>query len=148
MSATSTTVTDPDGNQTVHDFLPDAPPAYQCTGHANQVRTYQGSQATGTLLKTVTTDYQRVVNPFYVYTNVSDTYVPIRTTTIWPDGKQAKTEQTPDSGQPYTFYDYSIDVNNPTTSTQYALLGQTLQSEDFDYGSGAPGAKLSTKVIP
>jgi hypothetical protein len=78
------TITDPQGNQTV----------YTVNGllvsksyHETQVRFYQGSTSSGTLLKTISTDYLTATNPFYGCKAPRPmNVVPIRVTTSWPNG--------------------------------------------------------------
>src|SRR5262249_62187685 len=86
------TVTDPLGSDTVHVIsgLFGGPSLYE-----TQTRSYQGSKSSGTLLKTVNTDYSYSSNPFdslgpNVNPPTAINVMPIRVTTIWPNGQTSK----------------------------------------------------------
>jgi RHS repeat-associated protein len=141
------TVTDPLGDDTVH----------QITGffggaslYETQTRYYQGSQSSGTLLKTVNTDYSYSSNPFdelgpNVNPPTAINVVPIRVTTIWPNGQTTKEEKDYDSA--FTFRN-PLWGTSPTgttlnTATYPATLGTVSARREFGYGSGAPGGLLT-----
>jgi RHS repeat-associated protein len=135
------------GNDTVHQITGffGGPALYE-----TQTRFYQGSQASGTLLKTVNTDYSYSSNPFdalgpMVNPPTAINVVPKRVTTIWPNGQTSKVETDPDSG--FTFHDptwgLSIYPPQPGQSATYSgTLGTTVARREFDYGSGGAGNLL------
>jgi hypothetical protein len=67
--------------------------------HEIQTQYYKGSYTSGTLLKTIGTDYQTLPNPFAIYSDCpTSPEVPIRVTATWPDGVASKVE-THEQGQ-------------------------------------------------
>jgi RHS repeat-associated protein len=126
----STVVTDPMGNDTAHSFT-----TFDCGVYETQVKSYQGSATSGTLLKTVQTDYNTTyfANPMPLGTPVLNIY-PIRTTTTWPNGKVTKVEKDYDAG-------FTCLYCNGRTNAQY---GNVVAEREYDYGSGAPGSLLRT----
>ncbi|HET7108345.1 MAG TPA: RHS repeat-associated core domain-containing protein [Candidatus Acidoferrum sp.] len=129
-SASGTIVTGPaPGNdQTVHAMA-----TYGTCGYYEiQTNFFQGSATTGTLLKTIKTDYIHTANP-YVGLNAPDVNVfPIRTTTIWPNGKTTKIEK-----------DYDSNFHGSAGTFSY---GQVTAVREYDYGTVAntPGPLLRT----
>jgi RHS repeat-associated protein len=112
---------------------------------------YKSSVAAGVLLKTVQTDYQSMVakknSPF----GIGQTVVPIRTTTIWPNGQQSKTEQDYDGG--FTSYDTLYDpsgnwAGGTCNSCGGSLYGQVITTREYDLGSSAPGPLMRTTSTP
>ncbi len=101
------TVTDPKGNDAVHVMTG----ANSSGFHETQRQIFQGSSGAGTLLKTVTTDWQTIRNTYSI-----TSWFPIRETKTWANGKTSKVEK-----------DYN------------ATYGQVLAKREYDYGSGAPG---------
>jgi len=131
----STTVTDPEGNDTRHIFSSIQPTAE--SQFETQVLSYQGSVAGGTLLKTVKTDYQSQLAPVQVGgANVVSYAVPIRWTTTWaePDNRVTKHERDWDYG-----FTYQIGSN-----IYDSIFAQPIADRDYDYGQGAPGPLLRT----
>ena len=132
-----TLVTDPMGNDTTASMGGTCPAeAYVC-----QTQYYTGSHSSGTLLKTVTTQYSYMADPYTVYTGLSAVYanvVPVSQTVAWPGGKTSQTTTTYDSG--FTFYVYQPSTG---TNKQYtAYYGTPVLKTASDYGNGAPGAVL------
>ncbi|HET9364697.1 MAG TPA: hypothetical protein VFP71_06840, partial [Candidatus Angelobacter sp.] len=105
-------VTDPLGNDTVHSItaLTDGT-IVSCSFYETQTQYFQGSHASGTLLKTVNTDYQWTENPYDgavigsdgVQSNASSliNVFPIRVTTTLPNGLVSKVETDYDTALAY-----------------------------------------------
>lgn len=130
----TTIVTDPLGNDVVHGFTD---LTGGCSLYETQTKYYSGSSGSGTLLKTVNTDYTWNGNPYATTSPTSAiNVVPIRLTTIWGNGQTRKTEYTYDSG--FTF----LTIYNGSVPGIYGL--KTAVNE-FDYGSGTPGPFLRSK---
>jgi RHS repeat-associated protein len=118
---TTTTVTDPLGNDTVHSF-----PAFglpTCTRFETKVQIYQGSSSSRTLLKTAQTDYLEYASGNDVFK--SDGIAPIRVTTTWPNGQVTKVE---------TDYDSNAPGGIP--------YGNVIAKREYDYANGAFGPLL------
>jgi RHS repeat-associated protein len=100
-----------------------------------QAQYFQGSSTTGTLLKTVATDYswnshapRNPTSPPYACWSVSSV-VPIRVTTTWPNGQATKQETDYDSGFPVAnFGNFNY--------------GEVIAQREYDYASGSPGPLL------
>jgi len=117
-----TTTTDPNQNETLHYITEFG----TCGYYETQTKWFQGSHTTGTLLKTQTTDYIHTANPYVHLDPRPDVNVlPIRVTTIWPNGKTTKVET-----------DYDASFHNGSNNFSY---GDVLAVREYDYGSGAPG---------
>lgn len=95
---------------------------------------YQGSHTSGTLLKTIKTDYSYTVSTSVCQSIWVYNIVPIRRTTIWPNGQQAKTESDYDSA--LSFHD--VKSNQLLTGT----YGDVVAKREYDYGNGAPGTLI------
>lgn len=131
-------VTDPLGNDTVHTITG---LSGSCSFYETEADYYQGSQTTGTLLKTVKTDYSSSSNPFDQINGIPGVttrtnVVPIRVTTIWADGKQSKVETDYDSSS-FTYATSQYDTNSYT-----GIYGTVVAKREYDYGQGAPGSLL------
>ncbi len=142
-----TIVTDPEGNDIVHTFggLGVGGTFYQET----MTQSYQGSSSGGTLLKTVTRDYQTALAKTPVSQVSAQTVVPIRTTTIWPNGQQSKVEQDWDTG--FTVYESTYDSNGNWTGGTCntcggSLYGIVTAAREYDFGNGAPAASPSRTI--
>lgn len=141
------TVNDPLGNDTVHQVtgLFGGPSLFE-----SQTRYYQGSQNSGTLLKTVNTDYNYSISPFdslgpNVNPPTAINVVPIRVTTILSNGLTTKEEKDYDSG--FSFHDpfWGLTVYPPISSASNmhsGTLGTVSARREYDYGSGAAGNLL------
>ncbi len=134
---TSTTVTDPLGNYTVHTFT-----GYGagCSLYETEAQSYQVG---GTLLKTVTTAFN-----FGLSRNTQDgadgsiNVVPTQITTTWPNGKTSQVTKSYDSGFNYTDYLNGTTNNEGTQNT--GIYGKVLTETASDYGQGTPGPVLRT----
>jgi RHS repeat-associated protein len=110
-------VTDPAGNDTVHGF------AFYGSSYETQTQYYKGSKTTGTLLKTIGTDYQVLPNPFQIYSDCpSAPELPSRVTTTLPNGSGTLVSK--------------IETDYNTYS------GNLIEKREYDYGSGAPGSLI------
>src|SRR6266849_4168349 len=163
-------VTDPAGNDTVHTFTG---LGGTCSLYETQTQFYQGSHTGGTLLKTVNTDYSFTPNPWDPQlislsgeppdsvTNV----LPIRVTTILPNGQTSKVETDHDAGFIYhgpldgittnQWTCYEIIPGDPTSTTcsytdfqtypvtnYTASYGKAIATREYDWGTNAPGPLL------
>jgi RHS repeat-associated protein len=124
--SSATTVTDPLGNDTVHTFTAFG---LESTDYRFETETlfYQGSSGSGTLLKTVQTDYDNFAAGNDVYQ--SPGVVPIHVTTTLPNGQVTQVQ---------TDYDSNFSDAGPIP------YGNVIARREYDYGSGTPGALLRT----
>jgi RHS repeat-associated protein len=125
----TTTVTDPDGNQTVHVTIDALLAIGNFAPLEVQTKYYQGTAASGRLLKTVSTDYNTI--SFLVGdgdTTVSTRYMnrPIRVTTTLDNGLVSKVE---------TDYDPQPDNNGVISYSR----SNVIERREYDFGQGAPG---------
>lgn len=144
----TTTVTSPPVSGTVGDDT-----VYTVTGlgasytnnlaygyYVTQEDHYQGPSSTGTLLKTIKTDYQYSYPPssmtIEICANTAFNVFPVRKTTIWPNGQQTKTESDYDSA--LSFYDTRGNLRSGLA------YGNVVAKREYDYGLGAPGPLLRT----
>jgi RHS repeat-associated protein len=127
------TETDPAGNDTVYTctgygprysydlVAPDPLPCY-----ITSKKYYQGSSTTGTLIRTVQTDY---------WTTNSPAILPIRETTTWnPQNLVSKVEMDYDSWNASSF----------GTTTFLATGGNVVEKREYAYGTGSPGSVVRT----
>lgn len=114
-------VTSPDGNDTVHTI--GSPVSnYYATVYDLQVQYYQGSQGSGTPLKTVATQYGGAGNASVGVCCI----VPTQVSTIWEDGHTSKVVNTWDSGT----------TENPYgTNSIPLILGSLLRTDEYDYSN-------------
>ena len=139
-SVLARTVTDPAGNQEVHTLTGLVAGGYAtCRYYETQLKKYQGSSSSGTLLQTITTSYSYNADP-YAQPNPGAlsaasvvNVVPISITTAWANGQTSQVTKTYDSG--FTYF-----------STWTGLYGKVMSESDFDYASGAPGPLLRRTV--
>jgi RHS repeat-associated protein len=134
-------VTDPLGNDTVYTVTNIGNGQ---SGYVTKVQYYQGSQATGTLLKTEATDYTYTAVNSLNCTGIPNSPAvfqvqPIRVTTTWPGGKVSKVETDYDTNS-FTFTDSIYGTTYPGS------YGQVLAVRHYDYGSGTPGPLVSQTV--
>jgi RHS repeat-associated protein len=144
-----TRVTDPTGVDTVHTF---GSPGVGGTFYLETLtQFYKTSAAAGILLKTVQTDYQSMIarknSPF----GIGQTVVPIRMTTIWPNGQQSKIEQDYDAG--FRTYDTTYDpsgnwVGGGCSICGGSLYGQITSTREYGLGTNGPGSLLRTTSTP
>jgi len=123
----SSTVTDPIGNDTLYTFV-----GSWCSKYVATTQYWQGSQGTGTLLKTVSTTYSSTPDPIQEYKSMSSlvNVVPAQITTTWPGGKVSQIQ---------------IDHNDPGFNDPYGahyIYGNVTAERKYDYGSGQRGALL------
>lgn len=122
------TVTDPLGNAVVHTITG---LAGSCSMYETQTQYYQGSSSSGTLLKTVVTDYNYTTNPDGSTFPLEMNVVPIHVTTTWAANKKvSRIEKDYDSG-------FGFDGNNFT-----GIYGDVIAEREYDYGTGTWGALL------
>jgi RHS repeat-associated protein len=115
-STLQTVVTNPLGNDEVHTFT------LFDTWRETQYQFYQGSRTSGSLLKTITTDWTPAS---------TNSVFPIRSTTILANGSTSKVEQD---------YDQLLQWGNGTSSS----YGNVIAERAYDFGSGASGPLLKT----
>ena len=142
--AGSVVVTDPMLNDTIHVITG---LGGSCSLYETETDFYQGSHGSGALLKTVKTDYSYTSNPYDMSgTNPATTMagvVPIRVTTILPNGQTSKVETDYDSGFSYRDPMYGDpNVFPPQTHTYTVTYGRPVAQREYDWGQGAPGALL------
>lgn len=123
----TTVVTDPLGNDTVHTVWG------PCTSYDTSTQYYQGHQSGGTLLKTVATAYQSFSGPNSLLPTIE---IPTQVTTTWPNNQVTQTAKAYDAG--FTYIPYELTGLQNGTVTYGKVISQT----DYDYGTGAAGGKL------
>jgi RHS repeat-associated protein len=135
--ASTLTLTDPLLNDTVYT---------SANSYVTEAQYYAGSHSSGTLLKTVTTQYSpMVVDPLYNTYGIGDgssrvNVVPLSQTTTWPNGQTMQTTTSYDPGFQYGVYDFSGTLTNYN-----AYYGLPVTEATSDYGQGSPGGTLSQK---
>jgi RHS repeat-associated protein len=135
-------VTDPLGNDTVHVVTG---LAQACSFYETKTQAYQGSSSSGTLLKTVVTEYATAMISPYITEGAPDTSInvlPTRITTIWPDGNVSRTVKQYDQGA--TAY----DENSGPSSTFPLIYGSVIQEDTYDFGLNTPGVVDPNQVTP
>ena len=135
---TSTTVTDPLGNYTVHTFgFGDSP----CALFETQAQYYQNG---GTLLKTANTTYNSSTsyNTYYGGSASPVNVVPAQITTVWPNSKTSQVTKSYDTG--FSYLDFLGHTTNPSGGANIGIYGKMLSEADYDYGTGGPGSLLKT----
>ncbi|MGH9670813.1 MAG: hypothetical protein ACRD3A_11970 [Terriglobales bacterium] len=133
----STVVTDPLQKDTVHDVA---------AGYVVKERTYDGGYASAPLLKTVDTAYSGQWDPDGDFLANGGGYgimnvVPVSITTTLESGQVTKVEKTWDSSETASFKDPTDPYGNPPIVTPL-IVGSLLRQTDYDFGQGAPGARL------
>ncbi len=164
-------VTDPQGNDTVHTITALGAAltgGLSCSLYETQTQYYQGSHTSGTLLKTVNTDYQYTINPYDPAVIGSDgvqsdattvtNVFPIRVTTTLPNGLVSKVETDYDTALAYhgaldgivsNVYNcdpdgvcqYQDQTTEPVTNYT-GSYGKPIAVREYDWGQGAPGQLL------
>jgi RHS repeat-associated protein len=161
-------VTDPPPllNDTVHSITT---LGGTCSLYETQTQYYQGSHTSGTLLKTVNTDYQYTANPYDPSViagaagdaNSVTNVFPIRVTTTMPNGQVSKVETDYDTALTYhgaldglTYNgganyactpppDMPVCATTTKPVTNYTgSYGKPIAKREYDWGQGAPGALL------
>src|SRR5258708_3007684 len=126
-------VTDPAGNDTVYTcgfYNPpdnfDPGPTADPPCYITSKKYYQGSSTSGTLIKTVQTDY---------WTTNEPAILPIRETATWNlQNLVRKAEMDYDSWVASTF----------RTTTIYATAGNVIEKREYGYGTARPGPQIRT----
>jgi RHS repeat-associated protein len=146
VNGNTTVVTDPAKNDTTHTFGPLG--SGTSSMYETLTKSYQGSYSSGSLKKTVQTDYGfgSVLQcaSFAPQSNI----VPIRVTTTWANGLQSKIERDYDSG--FTFYtcsDFDNQGNFNRGTAQTGSYGRMTAMREFDLGQGAPSALIRTTAM-
>jgi RHS repeat-associated protein len=108
-------------------------------GYVTQTQSYSGSHSSGTLLKTVSTQYHMETDPMSNYTtaNAAVNVVPLSQTVTWANGQTMQTTTTFDSGFQYGIYNF-----DGTMSYYNAYYGLPVNQTASDYGQGAAGSTL------
>ena len=140
------TATDPLGNDTVYTFSSQG----GCDVHETQRKVYQGSQTSGTLLKTTTTAYQAALNPQQgVWSNsLPGTVVavfPTTVTTALDNGVSTTTTYQYDDGgfsdvQPQCIAGPNNSFSCTFSAPQHIAYGRVTSTTATDFG----GSTLST----
>jgi RHS repeat-associated protein len=118
----TTTVTSPDGHDTVHSIA--SLPSAGCSQYDVQTQYFQGSAASGSLLKTVQTQYDST--PDTTGTNADGqlafNVVPTQITMSWPTGQSSKTVN-------------AYDALTPDPENQMVRIGSLLQNDEYDFSN-------------
>ena len=118
-------VTDPNGNTMTKICAVTSSNTYGSWCSTQQIQYYSGSATSGQLLKTFATDFSP-----HTCDSGNCGFLPIRETTTWnPTNQVAKNET--------DWYFYAT----PSTNEQISW-GNPLETREFDYGTGTPGAQL------
>ena len=128
-------VTSPDGNDAVHTVANVVPGAWSSL-YDTQIQYYQGSQSTGTLLKTVATQYSGMLNPMTPGAPTSYAVVPTQVTTTWPNGHSNKVVNTWDSGN-------SVSPFGQGGTVVPVVLGSLLQRDEYDFSNSLARSTLN-----
>jgi len=127
-------VTDPLLNDTVHvfDFIGGGGCGYQ---YEVKTQWYSGSQSTGTLLKTVLTQYRSTTTTLADMSNsrLIAAILPSVVTTQWPNGKQSKVETD------YVDTDGVTGTTNvyDVVGTSYRVpIGNVIETREYNFQSG------------
>jgi YD repeat-containing protein len=116
-----TTVTDPQGNQTVHSFS-----LIRTSYFETNTKVYQLIGSTQTLVKTIDTIYKTVGGGSIYYPTTAA--LPSSVTTTWPNGQVSQVQN-----------DYDSEGSSVVTS-----YGQLIAKREYAYGNGAPGPLVRT----
>lgn len=138
------TVTDPLSNDTV---ITDTGLGGGCSLYETQRQVYQGSQTSGSLLKTISTAYSYEADPFYLYNPpMAANVVATSVTTAWPNGQVSQIQKDYDSGFSFLDPTWNIQSTCPTCSVDggpyTGLYGRAVAERKYDYGNGSSGALL------
>jgi hypothetical protein len=122
------TVTDPANNDTVYTCLSDSRVPAPAPCYISSVKSYQGSHTSGTLLKTVTTDYQFYSIGYGTFYGATYIVLPIRETTIWNQQNLVRKTET--------------DWDTVTSGYNTVTWQNPVAHREYDWATGAPGALL------
>lgn len=149
LAQNSTTVTDPEGNDTVHSFSLVAQNAI-CNSFETGTKWYQGSQGSGTLLKTTSVSYSGDADLL----NASQTYsaynvLKTQETTSWPSGQVSNEYFQYDPGVPCTncLHGHPVNLGNTTLDTDYDYSGALLRQTSASYEWQANSPYLASNLI-
>lgn len=117
----STVVTSPDGNDAAHTINSPVAGA-DCSVYEVQVQHYQGSATSGTLLRTVQTQYSGTRNTSSTDGQLAANVVPIQVTTTFPGGKARKIINTYDT----------LFTNG---DGQQVMIGSLLEKDEYDFSN-------------
>jgi RHS repeat-associated protein len=125
-------ITDPLGNDSLHTITG---LGGTCSLYETQAQYYQGSSSSGTLLKTVVTDYNYAPNPDSTSPiSLAMNIAPIHVTTTWAaNNKVSRIEKDYDSG--FSF-----------TGAHTGIYGNVVAKREYDYGTGTWGSLLRQTV--
>ena len=128
--------TDPLGNDVVHTNTAEGG---ICSFYETTQQRYQGSHTSGTILKTIATQYKSGgASPLPPSTDVGFDVVPVQITTTLQNGYTSQVTKTYDATG-NTFYDAG-NFAFPS-STKYPLLyGKVVTNQEYDYATGAPAS--------
>jgi RHS repeat-associated protein len=138
-SPSTTTVTDPLGNISIHTF------ENPCSPYETQL---QEEDSGGHLLKTVQTTFEGI--PSYTGSSAYVYMIPTSVTTTWPEGQQSAVSMTydRDHGSSFTFgLDDFVGPGEPGvvfSSTPAGYTSNPWTKTETDYGNGGNGAPLRT----
>ena len=124
----SATITDPLNNDTVYNCLSDSRLPAPAPCYISSVKSYQGSHTTGTLLKTVTTDYQFYSIGHGTFYGATYIVLPIRETTTWNQQNLVRKTET--------------DWDTVTSGYNTITWQNPVERREYDWSTGAPGALL------
>ena len=124
-------VTDPLGNQSVHSFSALPIGDTTCTPYETQTQFYQKIAGAQVLQKTLTTTYNAVLSTNN--TGLAINVVPLTIQTSLPNGSNNAVSEVAKK------YDSGTQITGQSIS---ALYGKILEDDEYDYGSGKPGALL------
>ena len=153
----NTIVQDPLNNETVHVM----------TGlggmfalYETQTQYFQGSHSGGSLLKTVTTDYQFTPNPWDLGMQSVTNVFPIRVTTTLPGGQVSKVETDYETALTYhgpldniqitqcSQFPFCFQINCNTSNTGVSnytgSYGKAIATREYDYGASLPVRQTAT----
>jgi RHS repeat-associated protein len=131
------TVTSPDNNDTVHAITSPISGA-DCSLFDTQTQYYQGPASSGTLLKTVQTQYTGIQNYYGSDGNIAANVVPVQVTTILPGNLSSKVVNTWDSGNFFRETDGSgLALNIPV------VFNSLLQEDEYGYSGSLVRSTLN-----
>jgi RHS repeat-associated protein len=115
-------VTDPQGNDVVHTIGPGTGSS-GCPGYVYQSQYFQGSAGSGTILKTVQTQYTCTMGtPGGDLDGTALNAVPTQVTTIWPGGQSVQVVHT-----------FDPTFNDP--NGQAVRIGSLLENDQYDFSN-------------
>lgn len=113
----TTTVTSPDGNDTVHSITPPFSGGSACQAFDVQVKSYQGTASGNNLLRTATTQYGGTSG-----SSGSINVVPIQITTALSNGLTSKVVN-------------AYDLPTTNGDGEQVIIGSVLQKDEYDFSN-------------